>query len=276
MTNSPTPSKKPSPVSSQPTTDSQFNHLTIQRLNSNDQLNLQQQDVCNLLLGDPALAAVPVSTFKAMLISAVAAEATDMWTDRSGRGKKGCAIQVRMPALRVQTPNVPGPQYQVEYTIRVFEDPVENNTGLTAESIALEILAWLDGAMITGNATILADTRGPALRPVYEYSDRFAYDVILVAQSPQDSRDRTVAATLTDDGHGNITLVCADPNAQIYYSINAALPVIAFPNNVVGSNQQVGTPYSAPFAVNAGDTGRFFAYTPGLLPSFISCAVITD
>lgn len=234
-------------------------------MNSNDQLNLQQQDLCNLLLGDPALALVPVSTFKTMLISAVAHEATDMWTDRSGLGKKGCAIQVRMPALRVQTPNVPGPQYQVEYTIRVFEDPVENNTALTAESIALEILAWLDGAMLAGNATILADTRGPALKPVYEYADRFAYDVIFVAQSPQDSRDRTVTPALSDDGHGNITLSCTDPNAQIYYSVNGPLPVIG-----------VAAPYSAPFAVNAGDTVRFFAYTPGLLPSFIACANISD
>ena len=245
-------------------------------MNSNDQLSLQQQDLCNLLLGDPTLALVPVSTFKTMLISAVAAEATDMWTDRSGLGKKGCAIQVRMPALRVETPNVPGPQYQVEYTIRVFEDPVENNTGLTAESIALEILAWLDGVMLTGNATILADTHGPALRPVYEYADRFAYDVVFAAQSPQDSRSRTVVPALTDDGHGNITLSCADPNAQIYYSVNAALPVIAFPNQAVSPAQTIGTPYAAPFKVNAGDTVRFFAYTPGQLPSFITCAQIND
>ncbi len=234
-------------------------------MNQNDQLNLQQQDLCNLLLSDPALAAVPVSTFKAMLVSAVAAEATDIWTDRSGLGKKGCAIQVRMPALRVMTPNVPGPQYQVEYTIRVFEDPVENNTGLTAESIALEILAWLDGAMLSGNATIIADNRGAALKPVYEYHDRFAYDVVFVAQSPQDSRDRTVTPTLSDDGAGTITLSCTDPNAQIYYSINTALPVVG-----------VTAPYSAPFKVSAGDTVRFFAYTPGLLPSFISCAQISD
>jgi hypothetical protein len=234
-------------------------------MNPTDQLSLQQQDLCNLLLGDPALAVVPVSTFKAMLISAVAAEAADIWTDRSGLGKKGCAIQVRMPVVRVMTPNVPGPQYQVQYTIRVFEDPVENNTGLTAESIALEILAWLDGAMLTGNATLLADTHGPALRPVCEYSDRFAYDVVFLAQSPQASRDRTLAATLSDDGHGNITLSCADPNAAIYYSVNSALPVIG-----------VTRPYSAPFKVAAGDTVRFFAYAPGMLPSFTACAQITD
>lgn len=252
-------------------------------MNSNDQLNLQQQDLCNLLLGDPALAFVPVSTFKAMLIAAVAHEATDMWTDRAGLGKKGVAIQVRMPALRVQTPNVPGPQYQVEYTIRVFEDPVENNTGLTAESVALEILAWLDGAMLSGNATILADTRGPALKPVYEYSDRFAYDVVLVAQSPQDSRVRTVAPALADNGHGLITLSCADPNAQIYCSVNAPLPIIAFANNELAftapqpENQlKAAVPYAAPFQVSAGDVIRFFSYTPGQLPSFIQCASITD
>ena len=234
-------------------------------MNQNDQLSLQQQDLCNLLLSDPALAVVPVNTFKAMLISAVASEAADIWTDRSGLGKKGCAIQVRMPALRVMTPNVPGPQYQVEYTVRVFEDPVENNTGLTAESIALEIFHWLDGAMLSGNATIIADNRGAALRPVYDYHDRFAYDVVFVAQSPQDSRDRTVTPALSDDGHGGITLSCADSNAQIYYSINAALPVVG-----------VATPYSAPFQISSGDTVRFFAYTPGLLPSFISCAQIAD
>jgi hypothetical protein len=234
-------------------------------MNQIDQLSLQQQDLCNLLLSDPALAAVPVSTFKAMLISAVAAEATDIWTDRSGLGKKGCAIQVRMPALRVMAPNVPGPQYQVEYTVRVFEDPVENNTGLTAESIALEIFQWLDGAMLSGNATIIADNRGPALRPVYDYHDRFCYDVVFVAQSPQDSRDRTVTPTLADDGHGTLALNCADPNARIYYSINAALPVIG-----------VAAPYAAPFTVRTGDVVRFFAFTPGLLPSFITEARISD
>jgi hypothetical protein len=233
-------------------------------MNQIDQLSLQQQDLCNLLLSDPALAVVPVSTFKAMLISAVATEATDIWTDRSGLGKKGCAIQVRMPALRVVTPNVPGPQYQVEYTVRVFEDPVENNTGLTAESIALEIFQWLDGAMLSGNATIIADDRGPALRPVYDYHDRFCYDVVFVAQSPQDSRDRTVTPAITLGG-GSASLVCSDANARIYYSINAALPVIG-----------VAAPYTAPFTVHAGDIVRFFAYTTGLLPSFITEAKITD
>lgn len=259
-------------------------------MNAINQLDLQQQDLCNLLLGDPALALVPVSTFKAMLISAVAEEAVDMWTPRTaaktaaGAAIKGCAIQVRMPALRVMTPNVPGPQYQVEYTIRVFEDPVENNTGLTAESISLEILAWLDGAMLSGNSQITADSRGPALKPVYEYHDRFAYDVVFTAPSPQDSRDRTVIATLADDGHGNISLSCTDPAAQIYYALNdCPLPVIAFVGNQVagfkdatGKPRVIGTPYAAPFAVKAGDTVRFFASTPGLLPSFIASAQIND
>lgn len=246
-------------------------------MNAIDQLSLQQQDLCNLLLGDPALAVVPVSTFKAMLISAVAEEATDIWTDRSGNGKKGCAIQVRMPALRTVTPNVPGPQFAVEYTIRIFEDPIENNTGLTAESIGIEIIQWLDGAMLTGNATILADTKGSALRPVYEYTDRFAYDVVFVAESPQNSRDRTVTPTLADDGHGMITLACTDPTAVIYYSINCALPIIAFPGNKLNdAKKEVGVPYTVPFPVNAGDTVRFFAYTPGLMPSFISNAEISD
>ncbi len=234
-------------------------------MNANDQLSLAQRDLCNLLLGNPALLVVPISTFKAMMVEDVAREGTDIWTDRSGMNKRGCAIQVRMPALRAQYGNVPGPQYQAEYTVRVFEDTVENNTGLTAESIALEILQWLDGAMITGNSTITADEKGTALRPVYDYPDRFCYDVVFIAQSPQDSRDRTIAPTFSDDGHGNVTLACADNQyTAIYYSVNEALPVAG-----------VAAAYVEPFAVKNGDTVRFFALAPGKLPSFISQAIVS-
>ena len=237
-------------------------------MNQNDQLSLQQQDLCNLLLSDPALAVVPVSTFKAMLVSAVAAEATDIWTDRSGVGKKGTAIQVRMPgATRDYSGTSPARTTQVRITPSAFLRTRSKTTPASPPKVSrLKSSNGSTAPCFPATPPSSPDIARPRwLRPVYDYHDRFAYDVVFVAQSPQDSRDRTPTPALTDDGQGTITLSCADPNAQIYYSVNAALPVVG-----------VTAPSSAPFKVNAGDTVRYFAYTPGMLPSFISCAQISD
>ncbi len=125
-----------------------------------------QSDLAQLLLGDPALAAVPVSTFKQFVVGDVAGEATDIWTARVP-DKQGVAIQVRMPAIRSKHPNVPGPQLEVEQTIRIFERNIRSRIqpGLTAESIGLEVLAWLHGTRIEDLTELEADTKNYALPP---------------------------------------------------------------------------------------------------------------
>jgi hypothetical protein len=229
-----------------------------------DPLTQLQSDLAQLLLGDPVLAAVPVSTFKEYVAAAIASEATDIWTARVP-GKLGTAIQVRMPAIRSKYPNVPGPQLEVEQTIRIFEDPVQNTTGLTAESIGLEVLAWLHGTRIEDLTELAADTRNYALRPVYDYHDRFAYDAVFIGQLPQNSRARTDFPQFADDGACHVTLTCPDPAAAIYFSTDGTLPVI-------GDTTRL---YVAPFAVAGGTVVRCYAWKTGQLPSYIQSAVIT-
>ena len=65
-----------------------------------------------------------------------------------------------MPSFYAETPNVPGVQGAIELIIRTFEDPKINNTGLTAEEVALSNLRWFgDGLIIGGLTTIYPDNK---------------------------------------------------------------------------------------------------------------------
>jgi hypothetical protein len=225
----------------------------------NNPLSQIQQDIMTLLLGDPDLAVVPVYQFKELIVQSLADQAVSIWTDRSGLHKSGTAIEVRLPAIRAKYPNVPGPQLQLEMTIRIFEDPAQNTSGLTAESIGMEVLRWLDGVALDGDIQLTADSRDRALKPVYEYPDRYTYDAIFVSEFPQDHTARVASPVTTDDNSGNVTLTCADPAAAIYCTTDGTMPLIGNPAQL----------YTAPFVVGPGTIIRSVAWKPGLLPSFI-------
>jgi Fn3 associated len=250
-----------------------------------DSIAQYQSDLVNLLLGNPALAVVPVSKFKEKVVADVADEAVNLWSDRSALHKVGLAIQVRIPAIRSRYPNVPGPQLEIEFTIRIFEDPVVNSTALTCEGVGLEVLSWLDGQVLEAENSsrqgiqLYWDDKQPALRPVYDYPDRFAYDAVLVAELPRDSIPRCILPDLAAT-NGSVTLTPSDPADVIYYTMDGSAPVIpvsADPANPAAAIAPTFL-YAAPFAITNpdGTQVRWLAFRDGKRPSFVGQALITN
>lgn len=242
----------------------------------NDPLAQVQTDTLNLLLGNPALGWTFIYTYKDFVVKAVADQNLSVWKDVSGGlGKHGTAIEVRMPAIIPQYPNVPGPQQLLELTVRVMEDGAQNNTGVTCESLAWEIQAWLDGQSIeafgVGGLVLYPKPSGNSINPVYEYPDRFAYDVVMIAQWPQDARVRCPQPLITDDGAGQVTLNDTSGIAQVYYTLDGSLPIIPVPGKAAVAPCQF---YQAPFAVGEGTQITWLAWRAGALPSFIGRAII--
>lgn len=242
-----------------------------------DPLAMLQSDVLNLLLGDPALGFTNVYKFKDQKPEDVAMQNISPWVDRSGQEKQGTALEVRMPAIRAKYPNLPGPQQELELTLRCMEDPVQNLSGLTCEAVAWEAQAWLDGQSIEATGVsglqLYPDPRQPGVRPVYgEYTDRFAYDVVLIADWPQNARYRVAQPGLGDDDAGNVTLTAVDNAAPIYYTVDGTMPVVPLPGTNVAGATKV---YAGPFAVGNGTLVRWLAWRSGFMQSFVGNALVT-
>ena len=231
-----------------------------------DALNQIQNDLKSLLLGHPTLSCVPITTYKQQVVALEILHELGPWQTRVP-GKTGVAIQIRMPLIRPVNPNVPGPQLAVEVPIRIFEDPLGNNTGLTAEAVGLEVLTWLDGTRFEGLLELEVDTHSPALKPIYDYTDRFTYEAVLIGQLARDYlTPRALSPTLSDNGHGIVSLGSADSQALIYYTTDGTLPIPGDASHA----------YAGPFSVAPGTTLRWFAWRIGFLPSPIQQTTVLD
>lgn len=174
-------------------------------------------------------------------------------------GKAGVACIVMMPVVSVGSPNVPGPEVQIEIAVRVIELPSKNmntsgvGTGSSAEEIAMNVLQLLHqwspgkGAILTAN--------GQAIRPADEGDGKVAYDVILSRNAGNDPVSRAVAPTISNAG-GTITLTV--PTGSIYYTTDGSYP------------SSSDTLYSTPFAPAAQSLVRCVTYRSGFQPSNIS------
>jgi hypothetical protein len=222
-----------------------------------------QEDSLALLLGNPATAMVPFTSFRKQVVEAVQAESIGAWKIRAV-GKIGLACLVLMPRARSQYPNVPGPQLKIELTIRTLEDPKVNNTGMTCEDVALENLRWLDGMLIGGVTQLYANHDEDALQPVMDYPGFLAYDSILYGEMPQDYGGRTPTPTVADNGDGTVLLGCSDPAAKIYYTTDGSMPQPGLQEHLY-----IGGPIGTPI----GTTLSYLAWNPELLPSDVPRAI---
>ena len=227
-----------------------------------------QADAVNYLLGNPATAAVGYDTFRQQAIDGAMKQALAGWSIRAA-GKTGVYCLVLMPSFFAEDPNVPGIQGSVELTIRTFEDPKINNTNLSAEDVALANLRWFgDGLVIAGLLAIYPSTKGPALKPNYDYPGFLVYDTVLRGQLPQDYLGRTLQPTISNDG-GNVTLSCSDGAAGIYYTLDGSMPQ---PGDTSGNGST--KVYTAPFTVASGTVIRCLAWNPAILPSDVDQSTI--
>lgn len=237
-----------------------------------NQLQQLQEDVTTLLLGNPDTAVVPYTSFRKHVIELTADAAASAWKVRV-EGKIGVTCLVLMPSLRVVTPEVPGPQYNVSIVVRTLHDPKVCNNGLDAESVAMANLRWLDGQIIEGVTQLHGDTQGDALKANYNYPGFLVYDSTLVGPLPQDIAGRTAVPDLADDNQGNVTLSCADPAAVIYYTLDGSAPMPpANASELAGSTVLT---YVQPFAVPSGTVVKCLAWNRALLPSHLASGTVT-
>jgi len=228
-----------------------------------------QQDAVNYLLGNPATATVGYESFRQQAIDGAVRQALAGWSIRVP-GKTGVYCLVLMPSFFAEDPNVPGVQGSVELTIRTFEDPKINNTNLTAEDVALANLRWFgDGLVIAGLLAIYPSTRGPALKPNYDYPGFLVYDSVLRGQLPQDYLGRTPQPAISNDSEGNVTLSCSDGAAGIFYTLDGTMPQ---PGDTSGAGSTKA--YAAPFNVARGTVARCVAWNTAILPSDVDQATI--
>lgn len=119
-----------------------------------------QEDAVAYLLGNPATANVGYQSFRQQTIEGTAKQALAGWAMRVP-GKIGVCCLVLMPSFFAEDPNVPGIQGSVELIIRTFEDPKVNNTGLSAEDVALANLGWFgDGLVIAVCLRFIPESKG--------------------------------------------------------------------------------------------------------------------
>jgi Chitobiase/beta-hexosaminidase C-terminal domain len=227
-----------------------------------------QEDCVAMLLGNPATASVPFQTFRSMAIDSAVKDSLAAWAVRA-TGQVGVSCLVLMPTIESEYPNVPGPQGVIEIVLRTFEDPKVNNTGLTAEDVALANLAWMDGLIIEDLTQLYPGQKGPSLKPNYDYPGFLVYDTVLAGKLPQNAVSRTVDPSITDDGAGNVTLACGDSAAGIFYTLDGSCPQ---PGSTAASSPTL--PYTSPILVISGTVIRFVAWNPALLPSHVNKATV--
>lgn len=173
-------------------------------------------------------------------------------------GKCGVAIIVMLPVCTVGSPNVPGPEIQIEIATRVIEMPSKNmglaiGTGSSAEEIAMTVLKLLHQWMPGKGAVLTAN--GQAIRPAEEGDGKVAYDVIVSRNAANDPVRRAVAPAISNSS-GTITLTVAAGSA--YYTTDGSYPSTS------------DTLYSAPFVPAAESLVRAICYRTGFQPSNIS------
>jgi len=228
-----------------------------------------QEDTVAYLLGNPATANVGYESFRRQTIDGTAKQALAGWFMRVP-GKIGVCCLVLMPSFFAEDPNVPGVQGSVELIIRTFEDPKINNTGLSAEDVALANLSWFgDGLVIAGLLAIYPMVKGPALKPNYDYPGFLVYDTVLQGKLPQNFLGRTALPTISDDNAGSVTLACSDGAAGIYYTLDGTMPQ---PGDASGAGST--KIYSTPFNVPSGTVIRCLGWNPAMLPSDVDHATV--
>ena len=228
-----------------------------------------QEAITGQLMGNPATRMVPYSAYRKLLIESAQDEAQAAWKVRVP-GKVGIACLVMMPALRIVTPEVPGPQYEVVITIRSFNDPRVNNTGLHAEGVAMANLRWLDGHLFEGVTELHGDAKGEALKPNYDYPGLLVYDSTLVGPLPQDYLGRCGAPVISADNNGNVTLSGFEAEATAYYTVDGSEPMP--PAN--DGEATAAKVYAGPFPAAVGTKVKALAWDRVKLPSHTAQGVI--
>ncbi len=230
-----------------------------------DELRLLQTDAALKLAAEDEFQYVPVMIFRprdsaeALKIQSSIDSALAGMVKKAG--KAGLAVMVFMPEAEALQPNTPGPQLELVLTLRVYENPLINEsasgTGITAEQCALNILSSLHH-WTRGNQTLVANRK--AIKPVDDKAGRIVYDVNVRQDTAAPVKTRCSAPVIVDGGL-TVSITSATEAAAIYYTQDGSTPA---PGNAAA------TLYAGAFEPVSQATIRAAAYKSGLCTSSIS------
>jgi hypothetical protein len=170
-------------------------------------------------------------------------------------GKIGIAVVFMTVTARPTKDGGNGPVLDVLNVARVIENPVVNNTGTNYDEVAEKIAKLTHGfTALVGNSPFMLDDAGISLGNDTKFPSKDVFFTCTgnlgIAALTQAAKPAGVVAA------GHLTLTCATPGAAMFYTVNGSTP-----------NPQTSTLYTAPFAVNAGQTIKARAWLAGFLTS---------
>lgn len=226
-----------------------------------DALELDQEDFAERLKADPYLDDISVFVQRKGVTENDINVALSVLNEKGG--KIGACLVVLMPELVPDSPNVPGPRYNIRTTVQVIEQPLFNldntGTGKSAEQIAQRVRQLLHHFANGHGATYNFDGMEPISADAGKVSyavkfSRLAGDSMLAKVATPSISTDSVSAPAT------VTIACATAGATIRYSLDGTYPTLL---------------YTAPLAVTTAATVRAVAEKTGLQQSDIRQLTIT-
>ena len=231
-----------------------------------------QLDVAARLESAAQFETVPVFIYRARTAS-TAAQIQDQINAALGAfspqgGKCGLAVTVLMPQLDTEKQELPGPYLHLKCVIRVQENVMVNmgpgGTLIPCEDAAIAVAQLLHLWTPGGTAGILragADT----ITPNSSFEGKVTYDVQIEGELDLAPLLKT-AMPLVSVEEGEITILCQDDAANVYYTTDGSAPWAGNTNYLTTALLYAGA-FAAP---EAGTLIRAAAFNPALAGSDVA------
>lgn len=228
-----------------------------------DLIDQLRDDLAARLRADEILAGIEVVTERSGDPLEQAAVSLGLMAGSPGR--RGLCLVVLQMSARPETVEIPNPVLILQPIIRVLENPVLNETGMTSLTVARRVLQVLHHYQPAGLASCLvADS--PAIIAAEDALAPLAYDTAFrCMEGDSEAVQRVPAPAIwpeegvpTSDAPISVTIGCEDPSATILYTADGTPP---YRGN--GSAIQ----YAGPFNVDGPCLIRAAAWRTGYITS---------
>lgn len=229
-----------------------------------DPIELDQEDIFALLQADPYLATVPVLLQRKGVTESDIE--TALSTLNSAGGAVGAVLIVIMPALKPESPDAPGPLYNVTLSVQVVTSPLfalaEGGSGFSSEQLATRVRQLLHLRNL-GRGGVLCFA---SVEPLPGDEGKVSYGVTFTRRGNDAPLVKCARPQITFGG-GNVTIACATLGATIIFTVSGQYPSPA------ADAADDALIYAAPVALAPLVTVRAVAYADGFAQS--DCAQLT-
>ena len=226
-----------------------------------------QDDLYGILMSAPQLATVNIVEERKFLVNSEL-EIDAIWqTVRNGCSGDGLLIEI--PDIISDSDGVTGPPQQVDLSFVSFQNGdtafiMPGGGNLFAEQIEQHLVDVLHLLNIGGIGTMRVTGRFST--PARDYAGINARRTKIVMTPKQTAQTTRVVLPIISVTAGVCTITCATPGAAIYFTVDGSFPsnptIAVDPLRNVPINAK-SQPYTAPFAVTAGQLIRAAAYLNG-------------